>query len=169
MGYPIWKFYNKSVIRFGKHKGKTVEEILKIAPSYITNFCLLQVENFCLSQETLNLIKESYPNIKLSEEAIKQQNIKASLWNESLTKDEYDHYNEIEIQQLEQEWEKEMLDYEYQSHIESIVEEEEDLIYDTNIVPEEYMYEEQQIGEIEDQFINGEDFPDEEDFKNPTK
>ncbi|MBF9236778.1 hypothetical protein I2I05_05165 [Hymenobacter sp. BT683] len=52
----LWRFDEKSVFVFGKHIGKTVQDVFKSEPSYIM-FCLCDVSKFVLSQGGYDALK----------------------------------------------------------------------------------------------------------------
>lgn len=46
------KLYNlDTVLTFGQYKGKTVLEVLKKQSSYITNYCLINIDDFHITDE----------------------------------------------------------------------------------------------------------------------
>jgi len=57
-----------TVFNFGKHKGKTLQQVFTIAPSY-ADWCLKEVSYFVISHKTFNLLKELNPKYFFSSEA----------------------------------------------------------------------------------------------------
>lgn len=54
------KRYNEdSILKFGKHVGNSVNEILNFAPDYII-WCINNLEHFCVSEEIMDVIKNEY-------------------------------------------------------------------------------------------------------------
>ena len=53
------KYERQDVLLFGKYKGKTIAEVLKIDSSYL-NWCLTNVGSFKVSDELAKEIKEIY-------------------------------------------------------------------------------------------------------------
>ena len=53
---------------FGTFEGKTLQEVIAIRASYI-NWCMINLDHFCISDEVLDEIKEIKPGFSLSKEA----------------------------------------------------------------------------------------------------
>ncbi|MDD7913445.1 hypothetical protein [Polaribacter ponticola] len=78
------KLYNlNTVFNFGKHKGKTLQEIVEIENyvpwgnelvkvrdenSYL-NWCIIKIEDFCISNHVIEKIKHIKPGFYLSDDA----------------------------------------------------------------------------------------------------
>jgi hypothetical protein len=60
----------KTVFNFGKHKGKTLEQVFCTIPSYV-DWCLREVTNFTISQFTFDQLISINPKYYLSPEAKK--------------------------------------------------------------------------------------------------
>jgi len=60
----------KTVFNFGKHKGKSLEQVFCTIPSYV-DWCLREVNYFEISYETFNRLKRIKPKYFLSTEAHK--------------------------------------------------------------------------------------------------
>lgn len=89
-------YNSKSVLNFGKHKGKTILEVLTIEPAYI-NWCLKEIYSFVLSETALEEFKKLNTGFDFSEEIIKSN-------NEQI--EEY-HHQQYEIQEAQKEAEME--------------------------------------------------------------
>lgn len=93
------KFYNlDTIFEFGKHKGKTLRQIIEseTAPvvlggqilnlfrdsSYI-DWCIINLDHFCISKVVYNEIKKNMPKFYLSDEAIEILNQKNEDWLEN--------------------------------------------------------------------------------------
>jgi hypothetical protein len=61
-------YYIESELTFGKYNGKSIEQIIEIQPSYI-EWCILNLEHFFVSEDSIEEIKEIYPAFTLSEKA----------------------------------------------------------------------------------------------------
>ena len=91
------KFYEiDTVLDFGVYEGKTLKEELKIAANYL-DYCLISVDDFCISKSILQEIKNNLSDISLSAEAegrlAEKEDILSNVSNES---DEYDEYDDEE-------------------------------------------------------------------------
>lgn len=74
------KFYGlDTILNFGKHKGKSLKEVIQKDPSYV-NWCAFNLNYFYISKEVLEEIKSLFPNFSLSEEAQKRLNQKYAIW-----------------------------------------------------------------------------------------
>ena len=60
-------YYLEREFTFGKFKGKTVEEVLDLQPSYI-DWCIINLEHFYISESVLQGIKRFKPDFNLTEE-----------------------------------------------------------------------------------------------------
>jgi hypothetical protein len=77
------KFYNLDTeITFGRFKGKTIEEVLLLEPSYF-NFCILNLDHFFLSGEVIAQMKEKNKNFIISETASQKLEEKYADWLEN--------------------------------------------------------------------------------------
>lgn len=87
------KFYSlETTFTFGKYKGKNVEEVLAIQPSYL-NWCAINLEHFYVSEEVMDEIKFITPNFTFSDEAIEILDKKYCEWHdENETSDYEDNY-----------------------------------------------------------------------------
>ncbi len=101
------KFYNlDTLFTFGKHKGKTLKQIVEIEniwvlggqehkladeTSYI-NWCIINLENFCISESVYSELQSIKPYFKLSKEAIDILNEKREDWIED-KKSQSDFYS----------------------------------------------------------------------------
>jgi hypothetical protein len=66
------KFYNLNTkFNFGKFEGKMVIEILTIQDSYI-DWCIINLDNFYITEEVVKEIKLLFPNFFISEEGQKK-------------------------------------------------------------------------------------------------
>lgn len=79
--YRLIKFSLKSVLNFGKYKGKTIDEIIKIDFSYF-NYCLKDVGFFCVENELIEAIKLKNPLLPIINEAIVSNSEKYFKWIE---------------------------------------------------------------------------------------
>ncbi len=65
MKYPMKAYDFQTVFKFGKYKGKSLEEVIILNVHYIT-WCIKNVDNFYVSMDTLNEIntiaKMAIPN-----------------------------------------------------------------------------------------------------------
>lgn len=78
-----------SVIKFGKHKEKTLYEIIKRDPSYI-NWCIINLEHFYIDDYTFKALKVFFPEFEFSPIAIKILKDKAEIIE---SKDRYNNKN----------------------------------------------------------------------------
>jgi len=74
-----------TVFNFGKHKGKTLEQVFCTIPSYI-DWCLREVSYFEISYETFDYLKRIKPKYFLSPEAHK------SIVSKETRKQDYANY-----------------------------------------------------------------------------
>jgi hypothetical protein len=93
IGYEL-----ESSLNFGKFKGSTIKEIAELEPSYL-NWCAVNIDQFYLSEEVIDQIKELCPAFILSNEAISALNIKSAFIGsdskeESIDGDEYEFDDE---------------------------------------------------------------------------
>jgi hypothetical protein len=89
-------YKTNTVIHFGKHMNKSILQVCKSEPSYIS-WCLINLDHFYLSEETLEEIKRQIPNFKLSGEASKFQKKKELEWEaiiEAENTDSEDYYHD---------------------------------------------------------------------------
>jgi len=91
------KFYEiDTVLDFGVYEGKTLKEALEIEANYL-DYCLISVDDFCISKSILQEIKNNLSDISLSAEAegrlAEKEDILSNVSNES---DEYDEYDDEE-------------------------------------------------------------------------
>lgn len=79
------KFYTLNTkFTFGKFSGKTLEEVLKIQPGYI-DWCLINLDHYCLSKHVIEQIKVLKPGFTISEKAEQILSDKYLTWgNEQL-------------------------------------------------------------------------------------
>jgi hypothetical protein len=84
------KFYSLDTeFTFGKFQGKTMTDILNEDLSYL-DWCLINLDHFCISSETLDSIRRIKPNFSLSETAENKRLEKIQTWeSEQKTEDEY--------------------------------------------------------------------------------
>lgn len=84
------KFYSlETTFTFGKYKGKNVEEVLAIQPSYL-NWCAINLEYFYVSEEVMDEIKAVTPNFTFSDEAIKILDKKYCKWRDENRANDYE-------------------------------------------------------------------------------
>lgn len=57
-----------SVFTFGRYSGQTLREVLAIEPDYL-DWCLRNLGHFCMSDETVQAIKQILPSFSLSPQA----------------------------------------------------------------------------------------------------
>lgn len=107
------KFYTLNTkFTFGKFTGKTLEEVLKIQPDYI-DWCLINLDHYCLPEYAIEQIKVLKPNFTISEKAGQVLSDKYLIWeNERFSRSEnnsidcweeetYENYNGSYAQDLE--------------------------------------------------------------------
>jgi hypothetical protein len=75
-------YYLNTTFSFGKHKGKTVKEVLEIEPSYI-KWCILNLNHFCILSEVLKEIQVLVPEFKLNKREIRILNYKVNKWHKT--------------------------------------------------------------------------------------
>lgn len=68
-----------TLFHFGKHINKNVLTVSKTAPSYIS-WCMINLEHFFISDDTLTEIINKYPGFRLSAEAKLVQKRKQLEW-----------------------------------------------------------------------------------------
>lgn len=64
-------YFLESKLDFGKHKGKSIKEILETEPSYL-NWCARNVFNFIIDNDEVNNIRCHFPNFHFSYEENKR-------------------------------------------------------------------------------------------------
>lgn len=87
-------YFLESQLNFGKHKKKTIKEILEIEPTYI-NWCARNIANFIIDNDEVTKIREFLPNFHFSFEENKRIYywIFADLDNEEVEPEEdYEYY-----------------------------------------------------------------------------
>ena len=83
------RFYNfDTKFTFGKYEGKTLQEVIEIQPSYI-EWCAINLDHFCISEEIVTEINSSSPYFKLSDEAMGKLDMRYMEW---VDKQEYYDY-----------------------------------------------------------------------------
>lgn len=76
------KFYSLDTeFTFGKFKGRTLKEVIDIHPYYL-EWCLLNLDHFFLSDETIESIKQIKPDFMLSETASRKRQEKYQAWEQ---------------------------------------------------------------------------------------
>jgi len=75
-----------SILEFGKLMGRSINEILDIQPDYI-KWCVLNLDNFCVSEEILELLKRKEISI---EDCLKANQLKLTVLNQQISKTEFD-------------------------------------------------------------------------------
>jgi hypothetical protein len=74
-------FYTlESIFNFGKHKGQTLQDVFNLQPSYI-NWCSINVDNFVISTEVMEELKDIVPYFSFSTEAIEILASKRAKWD----------------------------------------------------------------------------------------
>lgn len=86
------KYHLNTTMSFGKHNGKSIQQIIDQNPHYI-NWCIINLDYFMLENELFENLKTSN-SIKFLEEAIKIQDNKYQSYLEELNKVEEDVLNE---------------------------------------------------------------------------
>ncbi len=87
-------FYNLNTeFTFGKHKGKTLRELLKHHRSYI-NWCSINVNYFYISKEVLDEAKQINPTFLLTKEALEKLEMKLTKWQRTMRR-EHSEENDI--------------------------------------------------------------------------
>ena len=87
------KIYNiNTAFTFGKHIGKTTLQIVQEDASYV-NWCLINLDHFVISDETIQEIQKIVPKFKLSDLAEATRS-KKMLSLEVKVEDEYDPYDD---------------------------------------------------------------------------
>jgi hypothetical protein len=80
------QFYNiDTKFAFGKYSGKTMREILEIQPSYI-EWCVINLDHFCISESVIDEIKSIKPNFVLSNEGQQKLADKYEIWENARSK-----------------------------------------------------------------------------------
>ena len=80
-----------TIITFGKHKGKSIQEIVSIDNGYI-NWCILKLEHFYINNENINKLKQIHPSFNLSDNEKKILSSKSKLME--IVKQNTNNYNE---------------------------------------------------------------------------
>ncbi|MGI6310587.1 MAG: hypothetical protein ACOXZU_03515 [Bacteroidales bacterium] len=103
-------YYLNTKFKFGKFKGKTLREILRIQPSYI-DWCIVNLDHFYLSNQTMNRIWGFKPDFTLSpgaqdmllqkENNMKTERDEEGIYDDPCDNDSYDEYD----------WETEEFDF----------------------------------------------------------
>jgi hypothetical protein len=63
------KYYNLTTeMTFGKHQGITIDEIITKDKNYIS-WCIINLDHFMISKDSLDEMKSKYSNFNLSKEA----------------------------------------------------------------------------------------------------
>lgn len=75
---------------FGKYTGKSVEEVLRIQPSYLS-WCAINLDHFFLSDAIIAQIMELFPSFRLSAEAKRALSEKEEPNNKDRRSSQYDY------------------------------------------------------------------------------
>ena len=100
-------YYLDTIFTFGKFSGKTIREILELHPFYI-EWCLLNLDHFYVSEETIEEIKQIKSDFNLTEQAKQKQIEKFQLWEPN--KIEEEHYDNDYENDFHQNWSEEDLE-----------------------------------------------------------
>lgn len=87
------RFYDlNSTFTFGKFKGKTLNEVIEIQPSYI-DWCAINLGHFCIAYEDMKKIRKFAPDFRMSKEG--QQSIieKITEWDKDRLDEEENEQN----------------------------------------------------------------------------
>lgn len=108
------KFYTLDTeFTFGKFNGRKVREVLELQPSYI-EWCLLNLDHFYISEETIETIKQIKPNFNITEQANQKRIEKYQLWEQKQTdEDNYENDYENDFHRHWNEDDLEMGDWDY--------------------------------------------------------
>jgi hypothetical protein len=79
-----------SKITFGKYKGKSLYEIMQTNYGYV-NWCIVNLNHFCLNKYTLNAIEIFFPNFELSDIAKKILDEKYVKWQREELRSQHDY------------------------------------------------------------------------------
>ena len=85
----------ETIFSFGKHKGKTLAQIVDLDPSYI-EWCIINLEHFYIYEEIFLLIKTVKPDFSISDHAKQKLNEKCKIIMESYeyqNDDDSDYYS----------------------------------------------------------------------------
>lgn len=99
------KYYElESIFTFGKHIGKTLEEVYKINPSYV-EWCVVNLDHFLLNEEVFDQLIELSPSFQFSQQAL---NILQTNWDREV---EYWEQNyELEYDEPYSDWQRDCFD-----------------------------------------------------------
>lgn len=64
-----------SILKFGKYKNKNLLEINQISNGYI-DWCLNNIDNFCISEESMKTLMRLFPKMKFSDATFKANQFK---------------------------------------------------------------------------------------------
>ena len=79
-----YKFYKlETTFAFGKHEGKTLLQVCISDEKYV-DWCLINLEHFNISDETISFLKILNIELNLSSEADQRRYEKCDEWNERL-------------------------------------------------------------------------------------
>lgn len=62
-------YTDRTIIRFGRNRGKSLSEIFAVDPDYI-EWCVIHLEHFYIPEETIEVLKEITPHFEFSEQAL---------------------------------------------------------------------------------------------------
>lgn len=87
----MYSYHPEEELNFGKYKGRELEDVIAEDPSYI-EWCVLNVHNFYLSPEVIEMIKENIPSFSLSEDALWRLKRKYNDWlDEQASNNDHDY------------------------------------------------------------------------------
>lgn len=84
-------FFEETVLRFGKYKGKTLEQVWQMNPGYI-DWCISNVDWFFMEKETFESLRKINPRYRFSESSLRL--IRPSLDTEDFIDEEPQDYEE---------------------------------------------------------------------------
>ena len=88
------KFYELDTqFTFGSFEGKTLQEVVAIRASYI-DWCLVNLDHFCITGEVLDGIKEIKPGFELTVEAAESLSQKNRNWENDLEDESFHAHHE---------------------------------------------------------------------------
>lgn len=74
------KYYDLNTeFTFGKYKGRTVQDVLNIQPSYI-DWCAVYLDHFFITNETISELKSLNKDFSLTEKGLKRLDEKFDNW-----------------------------------------------------------------------------------------
>lgn len=99
MNICVYEYH--SILSFGKYKYKTLLEISKLSISYI-DWCLICINNFCISEISMKILMKQLPNMKLSDTAhkVNQFKLEVSKLNDSEIEDKAYNARLIELYEI---------------------------------------------------------------------